>query len=127
MADSRHLGEIDKSRYLGNGLTDLDKIWQVDAYWTPGCHPQPKFPLCKNQHGGRPLPKVVYISVTVGRSRTGIVSCESERRGLFQENYFRLCHSTSGMDLWGDDAAFCQITLTSCYYYAAFNAPYVGQ
>jgi len=24
-----------------------------------------------------------------------------------------------GMDLWGDDAAFCQITLTSCYYYSA--------
>ena len=40
--------------------------------------------------------------------------CESERRGLFQENYFRLCQSTSGIDLWGDDAAFCQITLTSC-------------
>ena len=45
----------------------------------------------------------------------GIVSCKSERRGLFQENYFQLCQSTSGTDLWGDDAAFCQITLTSCY------------
>ena len=21
-----------------------------------------------------------------------------------------------GMDLWGDDAAFCQITLTSCFF-----------
>ena len=62
-------------------------------------------------------PEVVYISVTVGRRRTGFVSCESERRGLCQENYFRLCQSTSGMDRWGDDAAFCQITLTSCCYY----------
>ena len=57
----------------------------------------------------------MQYGITVGRWRTGIVSCESERRGLFQEYYFRLCQSTSGMDLWGDDAAFCQITLTSCY------------
>ena len=75
------------------------------------------FQRAKNQDGRRPLPEAVYISVTVGRRRTGIVSCESERRGLFQENYFWLCQSTSGMDLWGDDAAFCQITLTSCLYF----------
>ena len=72
------------------------------------------FHCAKNQDGGRPLPEVVYMPVTVGHRRTGIVSCELERRGLLQENYIRLCHSTSGMDLWGDDAAFCQITLTSC-------------
>jgi len=65
------------------------------------------FHCAKNQDSGRPLPGVVYIFVTVGRRRTGIVLCESERRGLFQENYFWLCQSTSGMDLWGDDAAFC--------------------
>ena len=69
----------------------------------------------KNQDGGRPLPEVVYISVKVRRRMMGIVLCELERRALFQENCFRLCQSTSGMDIWGDDAAFCQITLTSCY------------
>ena len=90
MADGRHLGEIDKTRYLRNGLTDLDEIWLDDAYWTPGRYRPPKFHCAENQDGGQPLPEVVYISVTVGRRRTGIVSCESQRRGLFQENYFRL-------------------------------------
>jgi len=27
MADGRHLGKIEKSPYLGRGLTDFDKIW----------------------------------------------------------------------------------------------------
>jgi len=31
MADGRHLGEIEKSSYLGNGLTDFDQIWYGDT------------------------------------------------------------------------------------------------
>ena len=38
MADGRHLGERDKSRYLRKGLTNLDEIWHDDVYWTPGRH-----------------------------------------------------------------------------------------
>jgi len=79
----------------------------LDAFGRQNYH------CANNQDGGQPLTEVVYISVTVGRRRTGIVSCKSEQRGLFQDNYFRLCQSTSGTDLWGDDAAFCQITLTN--------------
>jgi len=33
MADSRHLGKIEKSLYLGRGLTDFDEIWYADAIW----------------------------------------------------------------------------------------------
>jgi len=57
------------------------------------------FQCAKNKMAvaGRPLPEVVYISVTVGRRTMGIVSCESERRGLFQENYFCLCQTTSSL------------------------------
>ena len=38
--------------------------------------------------------------VTVGRRRTGIVSCESERQGLFQENYFRLSIFVKALRAW---------------------------
>ena len=32
MADGRHLGKkIEKSLYLGRGLTDFDEIWHDDA------------------------------------------------------------------------------------------------
>jgi len=31
MADGRHLGKIEKSSYLGDGLTDFDQIWRSDA------------------------------------------------------------------------------------------------
>jgi len=33
--DGRHLPswEIEKRLYLGNGLTDDDQIWYIDAYW----------------------------------------------------------------------------------------------
>ena len=41
--DGRHLGEIYKSIYHRNGLTDLDEIWHDDAYWTPGRQRPPRF------------------------------------------------------------------------------------
>jgi len=31
MGDSRHLGKIEKSSYLRNGLTDRHEIWHDDA------------------------------------------------------------------------------------------------
>ena len=31
MADGRHLGKIEKSPYLSNGLTDRHKLWHCDA------------------------------------------------------------------------------------------------
>ena len=31
MADSRHLGDINKSRYLHNDLTNLDEIWSENV------------------------------------------------------------------------------------------------
>jgi len=31
MADGRHLGKIEKSPYLGRGLSDVDEIWHSDA------------------------------------------------------------------------------------------------
>jgi len=31
MADSRHLGKIEKSPYLSDGLTDRHEIWHDDA------------------------------------------------------------------------------------------------
>ena len=31
MADGFYLGKIEKSSYLGNGLTDFDQIWYGDA------------------------------------------------------------------------------------------------
>ena len=61
----------------------MTRIGTVDANGRKNFH------CAKNQDGGQPLPEVVYISVAVGRRTTGIVSRESERRGLFQENYFR--------------------------------------
>jgi len=33
MADGRHLGKIEKSPYLSNGLTDRLEIWRGDAMW----------------------------------------------------------------------------------------------
>jgi len=33
MADDRHLGEIEKSLYLGRGSSDLDEIWHAVAVW----------------------------------------------------------------------------------------------
>ena len=45
------------------------------------------FECVKNQDGGRPLSEVAYTSVTDNRRTTGIVSCESERRGLQQTWY----------------------------------------
>jgi len=35
MADGRHLGKIEKSPYLGCGLTDFDQIWHGDAVRPP--------------------------------------------------------------------------------------------
>jgi len=32
MADSRHLGKIEKSPYLGRGLSDFDEIWHNDEF-----------------------------------------------------------------------------------------------
>jgi len=55
------------------------------------------FYCAKKQDDGRPLPEVVYVSVTGGCKTMEIVSCESERRELFQENYFRLRQTTSGL------------------------------
>jgi len=56
------------------------------------------FHCTKNQDGGRPLPGVVYISVTVGR-RANQNSCESDRRGLYLKKtiYPQLCQTTSGL------------------------------
>ena len=55
------------------------------------------FQCAKNQDDGQPLPEVVYISVMVGRRTTRIISCDLERQGLFEENYFCLCQTTSGL------------------------------
>ena len=84
MADGRHFAEIDKWRYLHNGFADHDEIRYDDAYWILDLIGRPNFKCAENQDGGRPLPEVVYISIMVGRKMTGIVSCESEQRGLFQ-------------------------------------------
>ena len=53
-------GEVDKSRYHRNGLTNLDEIWQDDADPIG----RQNFEYAKNQDGKRPLPEVVYISIT---------------------------------------------------------------
>ena len=69
----------------------MTRIGPLDAIGRQNYH------CAKKQDGGRPLLEVVYISVKVGRRMMGIVSCESERRGIFQENYFRLRQTTSGL------------------------------
>ena len=47
MADGRHL-KIEKRPFLGNGSTDLHKIWHGDAYWPSERYGQLKFPTFKN-------------------------------------------------------------------------------
>jgi len=63
----------------------MSRIGPLDAIGRQNFH------CAKNKMAvaGQAIPEVVYIFVTVGRRTVGVVSCESERRGLFQENYFR--------------------------------------
>jgi len=75
----------------------LTKFGMMTHIGTLAANGRQNFQRTKNQDGGQPLPEVVYISVTVGHRTTGIVSHESERRGLFEENYFRHCQTTSGL------------------------------
>ena len=67
-------------------FTKFGTITHMVPLDTIGCN---NFHCARNPDGGQLRPEVVYISVTVGHRRTGIVSCESEQRELFQENYFR--------------------------------------
>ena len=62
-----------------------------------GRHRPAKFPLSREPRWRSTITR--SSSVTVGSRTMGIVSCESERRGLFQENYFRLCQTTSSLVL----------------------------
>ena len=45
------------------------------------------------------------------------VRIPAQGKGKFgdEQTWACLVGLQSGMDLWGDDAAFCQITLTSCF------------
>jgi len=38
MANGRHIGKIEKSPYLSNGLADCHEIWHDDAYWPSPFH-----------------------------------------------------------------------------------------
>ena len=100
MADGRHLGEIDKSRYLHDGLTDLDGIWHDDAYWTPGRHPPSKFALCK---------KTKMADDNYRKQRLVVEGLGLVRVNQHDEDY--LVKTTSGLvQFCGGDATFCQIT-----------------
>ena len=56
--------KIQKSRYLGNGLTDWHSIWSDDAYWPSEPDQQLKLII---QDGVRPLSwkieKVVFMDI----------------------------------------------------------------
>jgi len=54
MPDSSHLGKIEKSPYLCNGLTDCHKIRQGDAYWPSWPFQLLKFGNFKNLRWRRP-------------------------------------------------------------------------
>jgi len=96
MVDGRHFGEIDNLRYPRNGLTDLDKIWHDDAYWTPGPQWPSAFRVYEDQHGRRPLLEVVCISVKVGRRMAGLFLVHQSDEGCFKKATSS-CQTTSSL------------------------------
>ena len=64
-----------KRPYLHNGLTDLHKIRQDDAFWPSEGYRQLKFPTFKIQDGGRPpswkTENVVSMDITNSLLKTG--------------------------------------------------------
>ena len=54
MADGRHFENTVKSPYLCNRLTDFDKIWYNDAYWTLTADLPLKFQIFETPRWRRP-------------------------------------------------------------------------
>ena len=52
MADGRHLGKIEKSSYLRNGLIDFDEIWHGKQFDPVEPSDRYKFEILKIQDGG---------------------------------------------------------------------------
>jgi len=62
MADGRHLGKIQKTPYLGRGLTDFDEIWQAGAV-----RPVTNLRSKEIQDGGGRHPN--NLKITISRQR----------------------------------------------------------
>ena len=79
MADGRHFKKTVKSLYLCNCLTDFDKIWYSDAYWTLTADLWLKFRIFENPKWRRPpswkITKIAISPQRFDRSLRNLVRC----------------------------------------------------